>query len=202
MIKMLPHYFRRFAFPAACLCLIALNAMPAMATQGHAGIEGVWVHQFAHLFFLFSMGLLIYWLRQAGLVREPGWRYIQYAAVFFMIWNLDAVLVHFLDEQVMAVSVSYTSTWQVQIDAPRQSRLAGIAPTTWRNWTICSAYLAMICLMAGPAPYAAEQTSFGPGRAEKDIAPNDSVTLIPIWIVDVVGLHPDDPVFAFLGFGY
>lgn len=88
-----------------------------LATQGHAGIEGVWVHQFAHLFFLFSMGLLIFWLRQAELVKEPGWRYIQYAAVFFILWNVDAFLVHFLDEQRMAVAVTPFSAWHVRIDA-------------------------------------------------------------------------------------
>jgi hypothetical protein len=88
---------------------------PALATQGHAGIEGVWVHQFAHLFFLFSMLLLIYWLRQAGLVKLPGWRYIQYAALFFILWNVDTILVHFLDEQMRAVSVDHLGDWQIKI---------------------------------------------------------------------------------------
>ncbi len=41
----------------------------------------------------------IYWLRQRRLVREPGWRCIQYAALFFILWNLDAFAAHFLDEQ-------------------------------------------------------------------------------------------------------
>lgn len=120
----------------------------ALATQGHGGIEGVWVHQFAHLFFLFSMALLIFWLRQAGLVREPGWRYIQYAAVFFMIWNMDAVLVHFLDEQLMAVTVNYTSPWQVQIAAPQYG--------AWLSTVYFLAKLdhifsvpGMVCLMLG-----------------------------------------------------
>ncbi|MGD8703124.1 MAG: hypothetical protein PVH26_11870, partial [Desulfosarcina sp.] len=80
------------------LCLLVPIEVPA--TQGHAGIEGVWVHQFAHLFFLFSMLLLIYWLRQAGLVKLLAWRYIQYAALFFILWNMDTMLVHFLDEQI------------------------------------------------------------------------------------------------------
>lgn len=92
-----------------------LPAFPALATQGHAGIEGVWVHQFAHLFFLFSMLLLIYWLRQAGLVKAPGWRYIQYAALFFILWNTDTMLVHFLDEQLLAVRVESLGDWQIRI---------------------------------------------------------------------------------------
>ena len=97
---------------------VLLASVPALATQGHAGIEGVWVHQFAHLFFLFSMLLLIYWLRQAGLVKQPGWRSIQYAALFFILWNVDTLLVHFLDEQIRAVSVTSLGNWQIQISTP------------------------------------------------------------------------------------
>jgi hypothetical protein len=39
-------------FVGSALFLGLIPAVPALATQGHAGIEGVWVHQFAHLFFL------------------------------------------------------------------------------------------------------------------------------------------------------
>ncbi len=99
----------------AIVCI--LWPLDALATQGHAGIEGVWVHQFAHLFFLFSMLLLIYWLRQADLVKRPGWRFIQYAAFFFILWNLDTILVHFLDEQICAVSVTNLGDWKIQVTA-------------------------------------------------------------------------------------
>ncbi|MBR9984985.1 MAG: hypothetical protein KFF68_03665 [Desulfosarcina sp.] len=127
---------------------ILLIGSPALATQGHAGIEGVWVHQFAHIFFLFSMGLLIFWLRQAGLVKEPGWRYIQYAALFFILWNADAFLVHLLDEQMLAVTVTQVRPWHVRLDA------AG-----GREWVALLYYMvkldhllcvpAMACLMLG-----------------------------------------------------
>ncbi|MBC2711697.1 MAG: hypothetical protein HGJ94_12140 [Desulfosarcina sp.] len=99
------------------ILLVLVSAGPALATQGHGGIEGVWVHQFGHVFFLSSMILLIYWLRQAGLVKVPGWRYIQYTAIFFILWNLDAMLVHFLDEQILAVEVKKLGGWQIRIDA-------------------------------------------------------------------------------------
>jgi hypothetical protein len=105
----------------------------ALATQGHAGIEGVWVHQFAHLFFLFSMLLLIYWLRKAGLVKMPGWRYIQYAALFFILWNADTILVHFLDEQIRAVRVEAIGDWQIRVIA------AG-----GRTWLAAAYYLAKL----------------------------------------------------------
>lgn len=130
------------------LCLLLVTNTPALATQSHAGIEGVWVHQFAHMFFLFSMGLLIFWLRRAGLVKAPGWRYIQYAAMFFILWNADAFLVHFLDEQILAVTINPIGPWHMRIDA------AG-----GRDWVASLYYLvkldhllcvpAMVCLMLG-----------------------------------------------------
>ncbi len=70
----------------------------ALATQMHPAEEGYFVHQIGHSFFVISMGVLVYWLRERGLTRIKGWRRIQYSAVFFVLWNLDALFVHFLDE--------------------------------------------------------------------------------------------------------
>jgi hypothetical protein len=134
---------------ASLLAAVMVSAStPALATQGHAGIEGVWVHQFAHLFFLFSMLLLIYWLRRAGLVKEPGWRYIQYAALFFTLWNANAFLVHFLDEQINAIHLEHLGAWKIHITAAGD-----------RTWLALLYYLikldhllcvpAMICLWQG-----------------------------------------------------
>ena len=134
--------------PVWAIFAVLVETTPALATQGHAGIEGVWVHQFAHVFFLLSMMLLIYWLRQAGLVKEPGWRYTQYSALFFILWNVDTMLVHFLDEQIQAVNVVHLSNWQLQITA-----------TGGRKWLSVVYYFAkldhllcvpaMVCLMLG-----------------------------------------------------
>lgn len=141
---------KRLRYHAAILffCGILSVGSPALATQGHGGIEGVWVHQFAHMFFLFAMLLLIYWLRQAGLVKAPGWRYIQYAAFFFILWNADAFLVHFLDEQILAVDVKDLGGWRIRING-----------TGERNWVAAVYYVAkldhllcvpaMVCLMLG-----------------------------------------------------
>jgi hypothetical protein len=71
----------------------------AWAIQAHGGVEGLYAHQMAHFFFAFSMGLLIYWLRKRRLVSIRGWRYIQYAAIWFIVWNADAVVGHWLEEQ-------------------------------------------------------------------------------------------------------
>lgn len=85
------------------------------ATQTHGGLEGLFVHQFAHLFFIFSMGLLIYWLRKRGLVSRRSWRYIQHAAIFFIAWNLDAFFSHWLLEQSGFISVENIQGMQIHV---------------------------------------------------------------------------------------
>ena len=100
--------------PATFLWMI-FAPTSALATQGHGGIEGVYAHQIAHLFFIVSMGGLIYWLRQRGLVREKGWRMIQLSAFFFILWNLDAFLVHLLDDQMKIIQVTRIDFWKIQL---------------------------------------------------------------------------------------
>jgi len=90
---------RVISIGALAILVGCLLPAAALAVQEHGAPEGIYSHQGAHLFFVASMGLLIYWLRQRRLVREAGWRYIQYAALFFILWNLDAFTAHFLDEQ-------------------------------------------------------------------------------------------------------
>ena len=92
-----------------------LQASPALATQGHGGIEGVYIHQLAHLFFMLAMAILIFRLREEGLVVQRGWRYIQYAAFFFILWNIDAFVVHLLDDQLRIVQLTRLSAWQLKV---------------------------------------------------------------------------------------
>jgi hypothetical protein len=87
----------------------------ALATQAHSDPEGLYVHQFAHAFFIVSLGIFIYWLRFRDLVKETGWRYIQYAALFLILWNLDATIAHLLDEQLNIIEVERVGTWHIKI---------------------------------------------------------------------------------------
>jgi hypothetical protein len=59
--------------PAA---LILFIAQPVLATQAHSAPEGLYAHQLDHIFFIISMGVLIYWLRARQLVKVVGWRHI------------------------------------------------------------------------------------------------------------------------------
>lgn len=113
-----------FSYPFFILVLFLGVFFPptALATQMHAGSEGILVHQLGHLFFLISMVTLIFTISGQGLDKEKGWRFIQLSAVFFILWNIDALAVHFLDNQISAVDVTTLSVWEIKIDPANKSR--------------------------------------------------------------------------------
>jgi len=111
---MKPKYFVS-ACVAAVFFGLFFSAVPVLATQTHGQPEGLYVHQFGHLFFLFSMGVLEFWLRSRNLTLEPGWLYIQFAAVLLLLWNMDAFLVHFLDEQTALLHIEKIDPWHIRI---------------------------------------------------------------------------------------
>lgn len=93
-----PSLSKKFALSFILSVGICLTmASTVHATQIHFGSEGLYAHQIAHAFFAFSMGILLYWLRDRKLMLQAGWRYVQYSAVFFILWNLNALAVHTLD---------------------------------------------------------------------------------------------------------
>ncbi len=108
------------------LVAIAAGASPAHATQTHSEPEGLVVHQIAHFFFALSMGLLVYWLRARQLTFKSGWRFIQYAAILLILWNVDAFAVHVLDEFTGVLSIQKIGHWHIRIDA--QGGYAALAP--------------------------------------------------------------------------
>ncbi len=101
---------------AALLPILLFWPTGALAVQTHGGPEGLYAHQMAHLFFTFAMGLLIYWLRTRRLVAEAGWRLIQYAALFFMLWNLDAFAAHQLEAPTALLTISRPEQWRLQVE--------------------------------------------------------------------------------------
>lgn len=87
----------------------------AQAIQRHLPLEGITTHQMGHLFFLISMVVLIFMISGKNLSGQKGWRMIQYSAFFFILWNLDAILGHFLDNQIYAVKLEHVSVMEAQI---------------------------------------------------------------------------------------
>lgn len=81
----------------AAAALVGLFPASAAAVQAHGDAEGLFVHQLSHLFFILSMGGLAYWIGRNGLAGIPGWRSIRASALLFLLWSLDAFLVHAMD---------------------------------------------------------------------------------------------------------
>ncbi|MCP4689522.1 MAG: hypothetical protein GY859_15820 [Desulfobacterales bacterium] len=103
--------------PLLILPWLLFIAEPAWATQGHGEPEGLYAHQLAHVFFMISMGILIYWLRERKLVKQIGWRYIQYAAFFFILWNMVAFAVHTLEGLPGVLQIAKIDPWRMRVDA-------------------------------------------------------------------------------------
>ncbi|MBI5546854.1 MAG: hypothetical protein HY901_23475 [Deltaproteobacteria bacterium] len=69
----------------------------ASAVQEHKGGEAFYLHQTAHILFLASMILLVAVLSRPFAVKDAGWRSIRLAALFFVLWNVDAFVTHMAD---------------------------------------------------------------------------------------------------------
>nr|WP_319392364.1 hypothetical protein [uncultured Desulfobacter sp.] len=107
----------------ACLALVFPGNVYAL--QFHSGSEGIITHQIGHLFFLFSMVVLMFMISGKGLARHRGWRLIQMSAFFFILWNGCAVAAHFLDNQIFAVSVERIANGYAKIRTQNNSGLLG-----------------------------------------------------------------------------
>jgi len=120
-------YVARIAIFLGPLIWIMARPGAALATQTHGGAEGLIAHQLAHLFYLVSMGVFIYWLRKRRLVAESGWRMIQFAAALLIIWNFDTFFVHLLDETPGIIRTYRLSPWTIRIETePGFEALASI----------------------------------------------------------------------------
>jgi len=127
---------------------LLLCAAPAAATQTHGGAEGLIAHQLAHLFYLVSMGILVYWLRKRQLVSRSGWRLIQFAALFLILWNINAFFVHLLDETPGLIRSERVGTWEIYITTrPGLEPLAGIYYLAKLDHLLCVP--ALLCLYLG-----------------------------------------------------
>jgi hypothetical protein len=99
---------------------------PVLATQVHGDPEGLYAHQIGHVFFIFSMAILIYWLRDRRLVKIKGWRYVQYAALFFILWNAGAFLTHHFEEIGGFFTVKRTGLMSSTISFSRENYILGL----------------------------------------------------------------------------
>ncbi len=78
------------------MALIILLPTVALATQIHGHPEGLYAHMMAHIFFAFSLAFLLYILYRRPLSSGKGWRYLKLSLLFFLLWNIDTFIVHWL----------------------------------------------------------------------------------------------------------
>ncbi len=105
----------RLAAAAAIFGYLLLSSQAAVAIQAHNGPEGLYAHQMSHILFMFSLGVLIYWLRGNSLIENSGWRYVQYGAFFLILWNIDAVLGHYLDGRGDLFEIIDEGAWSARV---------------------------------------------------------------------------------------
>lgn len=83
------------------LCLfLLLYPNIAFSLQVHGGNEGFYVHQMAHLLFMFAMVFLSYILFKHPLGHGKGWRYLKLSLLFFFLWNINALITHGLEADI------------------------------------------------------------------------------------------------------
>ena len=76
--------------------LFALSASPpqVFALQTHGGLEGLYVHQGAHLFLIVSLLLFLANIRRSRLEVEKAWRLLFWGALLLVLWNTWAFIGH------------------------------------------------------------------------------------------------------------
>nr|WP_319490482.1 hypothetical protein [uncultured Desulfobacter sp.] len=112
--------------------MLVITALPILALpdnlyalQFHSSSEGIITHQIGHMFFLFSMIVLMFIISGKGLTTHKGWRLIQLSAFFFILWNGCAIAAHFLDNQIYAVSIEQLAKGYARILSQNHSGLLG-----------------------------------------------------------------------------
>ena len=108
------------------LAWLLLRPTPALAIQLHSGNAGIIAHQIGHLFFLFAMVTLMFTITSQGLIRQKGWRQIQLGALFFIFWNLNTLIAHFLDNQIKVVRIETLSITRLAVVTQSDSQLLAV----------------------------------------------------------------------------
>jgi hypothetical protein len=109
--------FRERIVYAGVISILILFMSPdkAIAFQSHPEPEGLYVHQLAHVFFIIGMAIFAYWLQQNQLTRTKGWRLIQIACVLLILWNIVAIVGHFVEELVPRRNLTGEPDWTQRI---------------------------------------------------------------------------------------
>jgi hypothetical protein len=72
----------------------------ALAIQSHGGSEGFYVHQGAHLFWIFSIGRVACGICASSAIEERAWRFIATGFWLLTAWNIWAFTGHIVEELI------------------------------------------------------------------------------------------------------
>lgn len=82
----------------------------ALALQVHSEPEGIYVHQMAHLHYIFALGYFFWDIRRTSFSGR-GWRYLQVFCLLMICWNVIAFSGHltglYLDPQAFEQTDCY-----------------------------------------------------------------------------------------------
>lgn len=84
-----------YAVLLSCACLLCWS-VPAWAVQAHGDAEGPVVHLMAHFLLFVALLLLLYVLHTKPPDRGLPWRPLKLSLLFFLLWNLDHLFIHWL----------------------------------------------------------------------------------------------------------
>ena len=80
-------------------------ASNAWALQVHGAPEGLYVHQMAHLYYIFALGFFSWNIRSAAFAGR-GWNFLQLFCFFMVLWNVLAFCGHIVGVYLPLESLS------------------------------------------------------------------------------------------------
>jgi hypothetical protein len=82
----------------------------AFALQVHGEPEGLYVHQMAHLHYIFALGYFFWDIRRSSFTGR-GWRYLQIFCILMTLWNLVAFVGHVIGAYLVPESFQQTDCY-------------------------------------------------------------------------------------------
>ena len=82
--------------------LLFFQSAPVWAVQRHGQAEGPVVHMMAHLLLGVALLLFLYVLHTKPPDARCSWRSLKLSLLFFLLWNLDLLFVHWFADQISA----------------------------------------------------------------------------------------------------
>ncbi len=94
-------YKKNISYTFLFCFFLLFTPFPAYALQTHGGIEGLYAHQGAHIFFFLAMVIFALRIYKSELILKGSWRYLSFGIWLLAFWNLWAFTGH-----ILALSIS------------------------------------------------------------------------------------------------